>query len=69
MSEELSGGFVDGSDVEVVDDQDDGGSFLFAADHDVMHSPSSPQRASGPIDLTTAADRCAGGVVVLAAGG
>ena len=37
MSEELSGGFVDDSDVEVVDDQDDGGSFVGAADHDVVH--------------------------------
>ena len=41
MSEEFSGGFVDDSDVEVVDDQDDGGSFVFSADHDVMHFPGS----------------------------
>ena len=37
VSEELSGGFVNDSDVEVVDDQDDGGSFVGAADHDVVH--------------------------------
>lgn len=37
-SEELSGGLVDDSDVNVVDNQDDGGSFVFAADHDVKQS-------------------------------
>ena len=41
VSEELPGGLVDDSYVEVVDDQDDGGSFVFTADHDVMHPASS----------------------------
>ena len=38
VSEELSGGLVDDSDVEVVDDEDDGCSVECPSEADVMHA-------------------------------
>ena len=43
MAEELAGGFVDDSDVEVIDDQDDRCVFVSAADADVVHSAGSSE--------------------------
>jgi hypothetical protein len=38
FAQEFAGGGVDDADVEVVDDLDDGGSAVFPADADVVHS-------------------------------
>ncbi len=38
VAEEFAGGLVDDSDVEVIDDEDDGGAFEGSAEADVMHA-------------------------------
>jgi len=43
VPEEFAGGLVDDSDVEVVDDEDDGLVFVGSADSDVVHAARSAE--------------------------